>query len=101
LAKLKAGLRQLAARTKEELWQAIGRLLPTIPASECANYLRHVLAADQHHAGDISPHPRLVAAGEDVFEAVDQLVAQPGRALEAVAPGSSLRPGAPPAGSAK
>jgi transposase len=40
-AKLKALLRQAAARTKEELWQAIGRLLETIPATECANYLAH------------------------------------------------------------
>jgi transposase len=40
-AKLKALLRQLAARTKDELWDALGRLLATVPASECANYLRH------------------------------------------------------------
>ena len=40
-AKLKALLRQAAARTKDELWQAIGRLLEACPAAECANYLRH------------------------------------------------------------
>jgi transposase len=40
-AKLKVLLRHIAARTKEELWAAIGRLLTTVPASECANYLRH------------------------------------------------------------
>ena len=40
-AQLKARLRQLAARTKEDLWQAIGGLLATIPANECANYLRN------------------------------------------------------------
>jgi transposase len=40
-AKLKALLRHIAARTKDELWEAIGRLLATVPASECANYLRH------------------------------------------------------------
>jgi transposase len=40
-AKLKALLRQAAARTKDELWQAIGRLLEACPAAACANYLRH------------------------------------------------------------
>jgi transposase len=40
-AKLKALLRKAAARTRNELWQAIGRLLATIPPSECANYLSH------------------------------------------------------------
>ncbi len=39
-AKLKALLRQAAARTRDELWQAIG-LLATVPPAECANYLRH------------------------------------------------------------
>jgi hypothetical protein len=34
-AKLKA-LRHVAARTKDELWEAIGRLLAAVPASECA-----------------------------------------------------------------
>jgi transposase len=38
-AKLKALLRKAAARTKEELWSTIGRLLATIPPSECARYL--------------------------------------------------------------
>jgi transposase len=40
-AKLKALLRKAAARTRDELWSAIGRLLDTVPASECANYLGH------------------------------------------------------------
>ena len=40
-AKLKALLRKAAARTRDELWQALGRLLETVPASECFNYLRH------------------------------------------------------------
>jgi transposase len=40
-AKLKARLRQAAARTKDELWSTIGRLLETIPATECTNYLAH------------------------------------------------------------
>jgi transposase len=40
-AKLKALLRKASARTRDQLWSAIGRLLPTIPASECANYLTH------------------------------------------------------------
>jgi transposase len=41
LAKLKALLRKAAARTKDELWSAIGRLLATVPPAECANYLSH------------------------------------------------------------
>jgi transposase len=40
-AKLKALLRKLAARTRDELWRAIGRLLATLPPSQCANYLNH------------------------------------------------------------
>jgi transposase len=40
-AKLKALLRKLAARTKEELWSTIGHLLDACPAAECANYPRH------------------------------------------------------------
>jgi transposase len=40
-AKLKALLRKAAARTQEELWSAVGRLLDTIPEAECANYLQH------------------------------------------------------------
>jgi transposase len=40
-AKLKALLRKAAARTKDELWRAIGRLLDTCPPAECANYLTH------------------------------------------------------------
>jgi transposase len=40
-AKFKALLRKAAARTRDELWQMIGRLLDACPATECANYLRH------------------------------------------------------------
>jgi len=40
-AKLKALLRQAAARTKDELWSTIGRLLATVPPAECARYLHH------------------------------------------------------------
>jgi len=40
-AKLKASLRQAAARTKDALWATIGRLLAAIPPRECANYLSH------------------------------------------------------------
>ena len=40
-AKLKALLRKAAARTKDELWSTIGRLLDAVPPAECANYLRH------------------------------------------------------------
>jgi transposase len=38
-AKLEALLRKAAARTRDELWATIGRLLDTIPKAECANYL--------------------------------------------------------------
>jgi transposase len=40
-AKLKALLRKAAARTRDALWTTIGRLLETVPKSECANYLSH------------------------------------------------------------
>jgi len=40
-AKLKALLRKTAARTRDDLWQAIGRLLDTCSPTECANYLHH------------------------------------------------------------
>ena len=40
-AKLKALLRKTAARTKDALWQAIGRLLGAVLPSECTNYLDH------------------------------------------------------------
>jgi transposase len=40
-AKLKALLRKAAARTRDELWQAIGRLLATVSPAECARYLHH------------------------------------------------------------
>jgi transposase len=40
-AKLKAMLRKAAARTRDELWATIGRLLTSIPPGECTNYLAH------------------------------------------------------------
>jgi transposase len=40
-AKLKALLRKAAARTKDQLWSTIGRLLDACPPVECANYLSH------------------------------------------------------------
>jgi len=40
-AKLKALLRKATARTRDQLWSTIGRLLETIPPTECANYLAH------------------------------------------------------------
>ena len=41
LAKLKALLRKTAARTKEALWDAIGRHLDEFTPEECQNYLAH------------------------------------------------------------
>ena len=38
-AKLKTLLRKAAARTKEALWDAIGRLVDTFKPDECRNYL--------------------------------------------------------------
>jgi transposase len=40
-AKLKALLRDAAARTTEALWAAVGRLLARFPPTECARYLAH------------------------------------------------------------
>jgi transposase len=40
-AKLKALLRRAAARTRDELWSAIGRLLEAYSPTECSNYLTH------------------------------------------------------------
>jgi transposase len=40
-ARLKALLRKVAARTRDELWSIIGRLLDACPTPECVNYLRH------------------------------------------------------------
>jgi transposase len=40
-AKLKALLRKAAARSKDDLWSTIGRLLAIIPPAECARYLQH------------------------------------------------------------
>ena len=39
-SKLKALLRKAAVRTKEALWQTIGRLLDLFTPTECANYFR-------------------------------------------------------------
>lgn len=38
-AKLKAALRSAAARTRDSLWDTIGRLLDTFSPAECQNYL--------------------------------------------------------------
>jgi transposase len=38
-AKLKAGLRKAGARTRDALWNTIGRLLDSFSPSECSNYL--------------------------------------------------------------
>jgi transposase len=38
-AKLKALLRKAAARTRDALWDTIGRLLDEFPPAECENYL--------------------------------------------------------------
>jgi transposase len=38
-AKLKAGLRKAGARTRDALWNAIGRLLDSFSPDECSNYL--------------------------------------------------------------
>ena len=40
-AKLKTLLRKAAARTRDDLWSTIGRLLEICPLPECSNYLRH------------------------------------------------------------
>ncbi len=40
-AKLKALLRDAAARTIESLWAAIGQALRRFPAAECARYIAH------------------------------------------------------------
>jgi transposase len=40
-AQLKALLRKAAARTRDELWSTIGRLLATVPPDQCARYLHH------------------------------------------------------------
>jgi transposase len=37
-AKLKAGLRKAAARSVEDLWSAIGRIIDTFTPTECTNY---------------------------------------------------------------
>lgn len=41
IAKLKALLRKAAARSVDELWATIGRLLDAFTPGECANYLRN------------------------------------------------------------
>ena len=40
-AKLKVLLRKAAARTRETLWDTIGRLLDAFTPNECRNYLEH------------------------------------------------------------
>ena len=40
-AKLKALLRDAAARTTEGLWAAVGQAFSRFPAAECARYLAH------------------------------------------------------------
>ena len=40
-SKLKTHLRTRAERTKEALWDRIGRLLDEFPADECQNYISH------------------------------------------------------------
>ena len=40
-ARLKALLRQAAARTREALWTTIGRLLERFSPDECRNYIRN------------------------------------------------------------
>ena len=40
-AKLKALLRNAAARTRDALWDAIGQVLDAFAPDECANYLTH------------------------------------------------------------
>ena len=40
-AKLKALLRKAAARTRDALWETIGRLLDHFSPAECRNYLEH------------------------------------------------------------
>jgi transposase len=40
-AKLKAFLRKTAARTQEELWQAVADALPLFKPDECQNYFRN------------------------------------------------------------
>lgn len=40
-SKLKRLLREATERTKDALWQTIGRLLERFSPAECANYIRH------------------------------------------------------------
>jgi transposase len=40
-AKLKAGLRKAGERTRNGLWQAIGRRLDLFPPRECRNFFNH------------------------------------------------------------
>ena len=40
-AKIKARLRQVAARTLEDLWQAVAEVLDAFSPQECANYFRN------------------------------------------------------------
>lgn len=40
-AKIKSILRQMAIRTVEELWEALGSIVDCVTAAECQNFLRH------------------------------------------------------------
>ena len=40
-AKLKTLLRKAAKRTRDELWNAIGRHIDDFSPTECVNYIRH------------------------------------------------------------
>jgi transposase len=40
-AKLKALLRKAAARTRDALWETIGRLLQAFSPAECQNYIQN------------------------------------------------------------
>lgn len=40
-AKIKAGLRKAGERTRDGLWQAIGRRLDLFPPRECRNFFNH------------------------------------------------------------
>ena len=65
-AKLKALLRKAAARTRDQLWHAIGRLLPTGPAGECANYLSRCGYGSTQLENTLSPQFHLLD-GRDPF----------------------------------
>src|SRR3546814_10449355 len=47
-AKLKALLRKAAARTRDALWDTIGRLLPAFSPEECRNYIENSGRSEEH-----------------------------------------------------